>query len=273
MGMGTSTTQAIVTAERLGLPLERVAIAYGDSSFPGNMLAGGSSADGLDRRRGDRGPACAGRASCSQLAGDDSPLAGLTADEVGGRDEGLCELRRPRAAGRATPQILDRRGRDEVTVVASASDPAEMQAYSMHSYGAIFCEVRVNAITGETRVDRVPRLLRLRAHHQPQDGREPVPRRHHHGPRARVDGRDQVRRAHRPDHEPEPRRISRARPPGRAGDRRDVDRHPRPVRTRWARVESARSGSPASAAAVANAVYNATGRRVRDLPITLDKLL
>lgn len=27
------------------------------------------------------------------------------------------------------------------------------------------------------------------------------------------------------------------------------------------------------AAAVANAVYNATGRRVRDLPITLDKLL
>jgi xanthine dehydrogenase YagR molybdenum-binding subunit len=26
-------------------------------------------------------------------------------------------------------------------------------------------------------------------------------------------------------------------------------------------------------AAVANAVYNATGRRVRDLPITLDKLL
>jgi xanthine dehydrogenase YagR molybdenum-binding subunit len=27
------------------------------------------------------------------------------------------------------------------------------------------------------------------------------------------------------------------------------------------------------AAAIANAVYNATGRRVRDLPITLDKLL
>ncbi len=26
-------------------------------------------------------------------------------------------------------------------------------------------------------------------------------------------------------------------------------------------------------AAIANAVYNATGRRVRDLPITLDKLL
>ena len=30
-----------------------------------------------------------------------------------------------------------------------------MQAYSMHSCGAIFCQVRVNATTGETRVDRV----------------------------------------------------------------------------------------------------------------------
>ena len=31
--------------------------------------------------------------------------------------------------------------------------------------------------------------------------------------------------------------------------------------------------APGVAAAVANAIYNATGRRVRDLPITLDKLL
>jgi len=34
----------------------------------------------------------------------------------------------------------------------------------------------------------------------------------------------------------------------------------------------ASSDSRASAAAVANAVYHATGIRVRDLPITLDKL-
>jgi xanthine dehydrogenase YagR molybdenum-binding subunit len=52
-------------------------------------------------------------------------------------------------------QILGRAGRDEVTVVASASDPEEMQTYSMHSYGAIFCQVRVNTTTGEPRVDRV----------------------------------------------------------------------------------------------------------------------
>ena len=32
-------------------------------------------------------------------------------------------------------------------------------------------------------------------------------------------------------------------------------------------------GITGAAAAIANAVYHATGRRVRDLPITLDKLL
>ena len=32
-------------------------------------------------------------------------------------------------------------------------------------------------------------------------------------------------------------------------------------------------GITGAAAAIANAVFNATGRRVRDLPITLDKLL
>ncbi|HEY2655971.1 MAG TPA: xanthine dehydrogenase family protein molybdopterin-binding subunit, partial [Solirubrobacteraceae bacterium] len=153
MGMGTSTTQTIVTADRLGLPLERVTVAYGNSSFPGNLLAGGSS----------QTAAIAGAVIAAQralieqllaLAGGDSPLAGLTADEVGGRDEGLCELADP-SRWESYAQILGRAGRDEVTLEASASDPEEMQKYSMHSCGAIFCQVRVNATTGETRVDRV----------------------------------------------------------------------------------------------------------------------
>ena len=42
---------------------------------------------------------------------------------------------------------------------------------------------------------------------------------------------------------------------------------------RWAHGESGEIGITGVAAAVANAVYHATGVRVRDLPITLDKLL
>src|ERR1700729_1345470 len=76
MGMGTSTTQAILAADRFGLPLERVTIAYGDSSFPGNLLAGGSS-----QTASIAGAVIAvQRALVEQLlalGSDESPLAGL----------------------------------------------------------------------------------------------------------------------------------------------------------------------------------------------------
>ena len=37
--------------------------------------------------------------------------------------------------------------------------------------------------------------------------------------------------------------------------------------------QAAEVGLPGVAAAVANAIYHATGKRVRDLPVTIDKLL
>ncbi len=42
MGMGTSTTTAIVAADRLGLPIERAEVGYGDSTIPGAIMAAGS---------------------------------------------------------------------------------------------------------------------------------------------------------------------------------------------------------------------------------------
>jgi xanthine dehydrogenase YagR molybdenum-binding subunit len=98
MGMGTSTTQTIITAERLGLRLERVTVAHGDSSFPGSMIAGDSS------QTASIGGAviAATRALVQQLlglAGDESPLAGLTADEVGGPRRGAVRARRPKPLG------------------------------------------------------------------------------------------------------------------------------------------------------------------------------
>jgi xanthine dehydrogenase YagR molybdenum-binding subunit len=41
-GQGTATAQPQVAAERLGLPLDRVTFAYGESSSPCAVLAGGS---------------------------------------------------------------------------------------------------------------------------------------------------------------------------------------------------------------------------------------
>jgi xanthine dehydrogenase YagR molybdenum-binding subunit len=270
MGMGTSTTQTIVTAERLALPLERVTIAYGDSSFPGSMLAGGSGQTASI----SGAVISAQRALVEELlaiAGDESPLAGLTADEVGSRDEGLCELADP-IRWESYSQILERAGRDELAVVAAASEPEETQAYSMHSTGAVFCEVRVNAVTAETRVHRIlgsydcGRIINPKAATSQFRG-------------GIIMGIGLALTEETEFDE----RTGRIMNPSLAEYHVPVHMDVPRIEVMWTDIPDpyapagARGigeiGITGVAAAIANAIYDATGRRVRDLPITLDKLL
>ena len=270
MGMGTSTTQTIITAERLGLPLERVTVAHSDSSFPGIMIAGGSS------QTASIGGAviAAQRALVEQLlalAGDESPLAGLTADQVGGRDAGLCELADP-TRWESYSQILERAGHDELIVVASASDPEEMQAYSMHSTGAIFCEVRVNAVTGETRVHRLLGSYDCGRIINPKTAASQF-----RGGIIMGIGLALMEETEFDE------RTGRIMNPSLAEYHVPVHMDVPSIEVMWTDIPDpyapagARGigeiGITGVAAAIANAIYNATGRRVRDLPITLDKLL
>ena len=270
MGMGTSTTQTIITAERLGLPLERVTVAHSDSSFPGIMLAGGSS------QTASIGGAviAAQRALVEELlalAGDESPLAGLTADQVGGRDEGLCELADP-TRWESYSQILQRAGHDELIVVASASDPEEMQAYSMHSTGAIFCEVWVNAVTGETRVHRLLGSYDCGRIINPKTAASQF-----RGGIIMGIGLALMEETEFDE------RTGRIMNPSLAEYHVPVHMDVPSIEVMWTDIPDpyapagARGigeiGITGVAAAIANAIYNATGRRVRDLPITLDKLL
>ncbi len=161
MGMGTATVQSQVAAERLGLDLDKVTFAYGDSGMPGAVLAGGSqqtAAIGAAVAAAQR--VLAG--DLLQLAGNDSPLAGLTPDEVGGLDGGLASLADP-ARRESYASILGRAGRDAVVAEAGAPPPEETQHWSMHSHGAMFCEVRVNDVTGEVRVEPLPRARSIAA--------------------------------------------------------------------------------------------------------------
>jgi xanthine dehydrogenase YagR molybdenum-binding subunit len=270
MGMGTSTTQTIISAERLGLPLERVTLVYGDSSFPGTMIAGGSS-----QTASIAGAVIAAQRALVEelleLAGDDSPLAGLTADEVGTRDEGLCELADP-SRWESYSSFLQRAGRDELTVVASAANPDEAQIHSMHSTGAVFCEVRVNTVTGETRVDRVlgsydcGRIINAKTAASQFRG-------------GIIMG---IGLALMEDTQFD-ERTARIMNPSLAEYHVPVHMDVPRIEVMWTDIPDpyapagARGigeiGITGVAAAIANAIYNATGRRVRDLPITLDKVL
>lgn len=270
MGMGTATVQAQVTADRLGLPLDQVTLAYGDSAFPGAVMAGGSQ-----QTAAIGGSVIAAHrelvAELLKCAGDDSPLAGLDLDQVGAGDGGLCDLRDPARRDSYT-DILARAGRDEVSATASAPPPQEMASWSMHSFGANFCEVRVSAVTGEARVSRFlgsydcGRILNPKTAASQFRGGIIM------GLGLALMEETEV-----------DERTGRVMNPSLAGYHVPVHLDVPEIDVMWTDIPDPHApmgahgigeiGITGAAAAVANAVYNATGTRVRELPITLDKLL
>ncbi|WP_174275201.1 xanthine dehydrogenase family protein molybdopterin-binding subunit, partial [Sphingomonas bacterium] len=270
MGMGTATVQAQHAAARLGLELECVRFEYGDSKLPQGTIAGGSS------QTASIGAAIIAAAAALntellKLAGNDSPLAGLKADEVEARDGGLCKAGEP-DRWESYASILARAQRDEVVADADAPMPFETQKYSMHSYGAQFCEVRVNAVTGETRVSRflgsfdAGRILNAQMATSQFKG-------------GIIMGLGLALTEETLFDE----RSGRVMNPSLAEYHVPVHLDVPAIDILWNDIPDPHAplgargigeiGITGVGAAVANAIYNATGRRVRDLPITLDKLL
>lgn len=87
-----------------------------------------------------------------KLAGSDSPLHGAKLSDVEARDGGL--FRRDDGRGETYIDLLRRAGANGLDVKAGSGIPMEMMQFSMASYGAQFCEVRVHEQTGEIRVSR-----------------------------------------------------------------------------------------------------------------------
>jgi xanthine dehydrogenase YagR molybdenum-binding subunit len=270
MGMGTATAQTQVAADRLGLTMDQVTFRYGDSTLPGLVMAGGS------QQTASIGASviAAHRALVTdliQLAGNDSPLAGLGPDEVGGRDGGLAAIDAPERH-ETYASILARAQRDEVVVEASPPAPLETQHWSMHSHGAMFCEVQVNTVTGEVRVSRFlgsfdcGRILNPKTAASQFRG-------------GIIMGLGMALMEETQFDE----RNGRIMNPSLAEYHVPVHMDVPEIEVMWTDIPDPRApmgargvgeiGITGVAAAVANAVYNATGKRVRDLPITLDKLL
>ena len=270
MGMGTATVQTQVAAARLGLPLDHVTFTYGDSTLPGLVMAGGS------QQTASIGASviAAHRALVTELlefAGEDSPLAGLSLDQVGCRAAGLCKLDEP---GRfeSYASILARAQRDSVTAEAGAPTDLEWMQWSMHSYAALFCEVRVSAITGEARTSRFlgsydcGRILNAKTAASQLRGGIIMGLGLALMEETELDGR-----------------TGRIMNPSLAGYHVPVHLDVPEIEVIWTDVPDSRApmgahgvgeiGITGVGAAVANAIYNATGKRVRDLPITPDKLL
>lgn len=270
MGMGTATVQAQAGADRLGLPVENVTFEYGDTLLPAGTLAGGSS------QTVSIAAAVAAAhvklvADLLKRAGNDSPLAGLSADKVEARDGGLGHRDQPERF-ESYASILGRAGAEKVEVEAEAPMPMEVMQHSMHSYGAQFAEVRVSAVTGETRVTRflgsfdAGRILNPRLASSQFRGGIIM------GLGLALTEETQF-----------DERTGRIMNPSLAEYHVPVHLDVPEIEVMWTDIPDPHAplgahgigeiGITGVGAAVANAIHNATGKRVRDLPITLDKLL
>jgi xanthine dehydrogenase YagR molybdenum-binding subunit len=284
MGMGTATAQAQLAAELLALPVECVSFEYGDSRFPTGTVAGGSSQSATigaavkaarDELIGHLLElASAGGSSSADSAahsGSGSPLAGLRAENVEPHNQGLAARNDPSRFESYT-SILARAGKDEIACEALGPQPEEVEKFSMHSTGAQFCEARVNTVTGEIRVARwlgsfdTGRILNARTAASQFRG-------------GIIMGIGLALTEETLFDE----RTGRIMNPSMAEYHVPVHLDVPRIEVMWNDIPDPQSptgvrgigeiGITGAAAAVANAVFNATGRRVRELPITLDKLI
>ena len=235
IGTGAWTVLSQIAADALEAPLERVHLEIGDSALPKAFTAGNSS-----------GTASWGWAIFNAA----SALRIRLRDEYGGS---------------VPAQGLEATGAFDVN--------PEAQQFSMHAFGAQFAEVRVNVDTGEV---RVPRLLGVFAAGRiinPKTARSQLLGGMTMGLSMALFEQSVLdpRFGDYANHDFAEYHIATNADVG-AVDVSWIDEEDPHVNPLGAKGIG-EIGIVGTAAAIANAVYHATGIRVRDLPITLDKLV
>jgi xanthine dehydrogenase YagR molybdenum-binding subunit len=156
MGQGAWTALAQIAADGLGLDLDKVEFKAGTSDLPDAGIAGGSA------HTATAGTAIhnAGAAVIAKLAdlatGDErSPLFGAGNAGVDARN-GRIFRRDDQSRSESFGDILGRAGLAEIEASGkSAMDPAAQSSYAMHAHGAVFAEVKVDPELGQIRATRL----------------------------------------------------------------------------------------------------------------------
>jgi xanthine dehydrogenase YagR molybdenum-binding subunit len=273
MGPGTWTTMKIIGAEALALGLDRVRSELGDSTLPRAAVHGASmTTASVGSAVYEAG--LAARAKLLALASNDSrsPLEGAAEGEVSFAD-GRISLKGDPSRGETYGDILRRNRLESIEATVTSSPGDEWEKFSMHAFIAHFAEVRIDPDLGVLRVSRYVtgcgggRIMNEKTALSQLTG-------------AVVGGLGMALT--------EETLIDRR--TGRIVNASLAEYHV-PVNADIPRIEAffveerddkvnplgakgiGEVGYVGVAVAVANAVYHATGKRIRTLPITLDKLL
>ena len=156
MGQGAWTAFAQIAAESLGLDVGQVEFRSGSSDLPNAGIAGGSAhtatAGSAIQAAGEQAVA---RLAELAVADPRSPLFG--ADNIGvvARNGRLVRWD-DESRSESFAEILDRAGREMVEGRGSAAADADAaERYAMHAHGAVFAEVKVDPELGQIRVTRL----------------------------------------------------------------------------------------------------------------------
>jgi xanthine dehydrogenase YagR molybdenum-binding subunit len=273
MGPGTYTSMTQVAAEALGLPVEKVRVSLGSTDFPPTPPHGGSmTMASVGSAILNACLAVQAEAAKQATAGSRSPFSGAAPKDLAWSDGRLF---RPGAAspGLSYAEIVTMAGRPIEATAASQRDPEAGARYSMHGFGAVFAEVaidpdvatiRVRRLVGAYGVGRIVNPLLARSQGvggliggmgmalmertvlDPRDGR-PV-------------------NAHMADYLVP---VNLDTPEIEVLFVEEEDPHVNALGVKGLGEITLVGVAPA----IANAVFHATGRRVRDLPIRIENLL
>lgn len=242
MGTGAYTLIAMMTAETLGISVDKVSVEIGDSLFPDGGLAGGS------QMTASLAPAV--QQACQNL---------LKSEKFASTKEALKELQ---SSGRAA-----------VEATGSSAPNEEAKKWAFHSWGAHFCEVVIDEELGRVRVTRwvsvmdIGRVMNAKAAASQIRGGvimgigEALMEECVFDPNTGQPVVYDLATYHYPSHADIPRiDVTFVGKP-------DLTFNPLGARG------GGEIGITGVAAAVANAIYHATGKRLRSLPIAPDKLM
>jgi xanthine dehydrogenase YagR molybdenum-binding subunit len=247
IGCGTYTVMSQIAADAIGVPVERVRFELGDTAFPENPASVGS-VTAASTGTAVHEAALALKAKIDQLA-----PGGL--------------------ANNSVADVIAKNGGQPVEVTINSRPGSEQQQYSMHAFGTVFTEVRVDP---ELAIIRVPRVVT--AHGIGRVLNEKTARSQIQGGVVWGIGMALLEETH-----VDPRSgryvnadLAEYHVPVNADvgeidvhfvDEKDMNVNPIGAKG------TGEIGITGVAASIANAVYHATGKRVRDLPIRLERLL
>nr|WP_321983708.1 xanthine dehydrogenase family protein molybdopterin-binding subunit [uncultured Lichenicoccus sp.] len=258
IGTGTYTILTQIAGEMLGLPPDRVVMQLGDTDLPEASGSGGSF-----------GAASSGSAvyyACAQLRIAVARRAGFDPEKVQFADGQIIQ------EGRAV-SLAALAGAQGIEATGGIKPGSLLKRYAQASFGAHFAEVGVDADTGEVRVRRmlgvfgIGRVLNARTARSQAIGgmvfgigaalmEEAVPDQRH-GDFINHD----LAEYHVPVHADVPA--------VEAYFLEELDPVANPLKAKGV----GELGICGAGAAVANAIHNACGVRLRDYPMTLDKVL